>query len=541
MVGVAVYCVAFASAGQFDLIRGDALATLGYVANWREVFSHQNYFALFSAPSPLNHTWSLAIEEQFYVVWPLVFVGLLARFRRRQPVAVLVASLGLAATSTVLMFVLYDVDDVARVYFGTDTCATAILLGAALAAWLAMFGPTVRRERRVALEVVALVGVAFLALCWARLDGQSSSLYHGGFLLCAVAATAIIAAAVHPEPGPISRVLSWKPLCALGLISYGVYLYHWPIDVALDAKEMGFHGWPLFGFQTVLTLVVATLSYKIVEQPIRHGAISAVQLRKLTPAIAVALIAAILATTTGGTTPIDDKPLRHPIAAARSAFESAPAGSRRVMTVGDSVAHSLGKAFPKINTDPPLAVFNAGITGCAFLPGVTRARYHNSLGATMTQREFPCNPPWEADAIEAFKPDVVLWIVNNPFDAMYANGRWLETCSDEYAAIYQRSLIEELAILGVGGAKVVMTTEVYPRYLFAAEDGPTDCENRLRRVVVARTGVQLIDLQGFVCPDGECLEKKNGVTLRIDGEHYEGAGGKLVAEWLYDQIGSATS
>ena len=355
MVGVAVYCVAFVSAGQFDLIRGDALATLGYVANWREVFSHQNYFALFSAPSPLNHTWSLAIEEQFYVVWPLVFVGLLARFRRRQPVAVLVASLGLAATSTVLMFVLYDVDDVARVYFGTDTRATAILLGAALAAWLAMFGPTVRRERRVALEVVALVGVAFLALCWARLDGQSSSLYHGGFLLCAVAATAIIAAAVHPEPGPISRVLSWKPLCALGLISYGVYLYHWPIDVALDAKEMGFHGWPLFGFQTVLTLVVATLSYKIVEQPIRHGAISVVQLRKLTPAIAVALIAAILATTTGGTTPKG----HHPRTSAPRRHAGIPSGA---------------------------AGFAAGDDRRRLCRGLPRPRLHRARGEAVDQR-----------------------------------------------------------------------------------------------------------------------------------------------------------
>src|SRR5439155_25782528 len=109
-----------------------------------------------------------------------------------------------------------------------------------------------------------------LTVAWTRLDGQSSTLYRGGFLVCGLAATAVIAAAVHPQPGPLARTLSLRPLCELGLISYGVYLYHWPIDVALDQKQMGFGGWPLFTFQTAVTLAAAIASHLIIEQPIRR-------------------------------------------------------------------------------------------------------------------------------------------------------------------------------------------------------------------------------------------------------------------------------
>ena len=273
---------------------------LAYGANWRAVFAHQSYFALFSAPSPLHHTWCLAIEEQFYVIWPLVFVALAAMFKRTIPKAVLVTSLVLAAVSSVLMIGLYNRFNTNRVYYGTDTRAAAILLGAALAAALALRGPVTRRYARITLEALGLAGVVVLAVAWTHLDGQSSTLYQGGFLACGLAATAIIAAAVHPDAGPIAKVLSWRPLCALGLISYGVYLYHWPLDIALDQQRVGLTGWPLFAVQTGVTLVVATLSYRYIEQPIRHGALTAIQWRKLIPAIAVVLVGALVLASTLG-------------------------------------------------------------------------------------------------------------------------------------------------------------------------------------------------------------------------------------------------
>jgi hypothetical protein len=115
-------------------------------------------------------------------------------------------------------------------------------------------------------------------------------------------------------------------------------------------------------------------------------------------------------------------------------------------------------------------------------------------------------------------------------------GRWLDTCSPEYAAIYKSAVRDEITRLGASGAKVVFTTEVYPRYLFADEDRPTDCENKLRREVAAQTRVNFVDLNAYICPNGKCRGKENGVVLRVDGEHYKGAGGQLVFKWLYDQV-----
>ena len=86
------------------------------------------------------------------------------------------------------------------------------------------------------------------------------------------------------------------------------------------------------------------------------------------------------------------------------------------------------------------------------------------------------------------------------------------------------------------GAKVVVSTEVYPRYLFADSDHETDCENRSLRRAAAASAVQLVDLQSYICPNGKCRDKQDGATLRPDGEHYDGRGGKIVAQWLLDQV-----
>jgi peptidoglycan/LPS O-acetylase OafA/YrhL len=536
MVGIAIYCLAFATKDQLAQIRGDAFATLAYIANWHEIFSHQNYFAQFSAPSPLSHTWSLAIEEQFYVIWPLLFVGVLARWKRCAPKAVLVISLALAAVSSVSMILLSGSGNVSRAYFGTDTRAAAILLGAALAAGLRAYGPITKRNARLSLETVAIVSAVGLAIAWARLDGQSSTLYHGGFLLCGLAATAIIAAAVHPTPGPVARALSFEPLCALGLISYGVYLYHWPIDVALNRQQMGFGGWPLFIFQTSVTLVAAVASYRIIEQPIRHGALTSDQLRKLTPTVAVALVALIVGTTAGATASPNNNAMRFPLRAAAKAFDRSPPGARRVMIAGDSVAYFLGSAFEQITPKQPIGVFNAGIQGCTFPQHITRVRYHNAYGTDLNKKAFACDDVWEAAAVGRFRPDLVFWFVSNPGDFVLYRGTWISTCSSAYASLYERSLEATLKTLASQGAKVVLTTAAYPRYLYADEDHQTDCENRFRRVVAAKTGLQLVDLQGYICPGGKCREKQDGVTLRVDGEHFEGAGGRLVASWLLDQV-----
>jgi peptidoglycan/LPS O-acetylase OafA/YrhL len=541
IVGIGLYCLVLASSTELGQIRGDALATLGYVANWREVFAHQNYFDLFTTPSPLNHTWSLAIEEQFYVVWPLLFVGVLSRARTRTPQVVLALALGLAAVSTTLMIVLFDPNNPSRVYFGTDTRATAILLGAALAAWNAWHPATNARGRRIALEVVGIAGAVLLAIAWLRVGGESSGLYRGGFLLYGAAATAVIAAAVHPEPGVLGRVLSFRPLCALGLISYGVYLYHWPIDVAFDSKRMGFSGWPLFGFQTALTLAIATISYVVLEQPIRHGARTPREWRRFVPAIALALVVAIFAATAGATATETFASLalnRDPLKAASQAYHDAPPGSVRVLLVGDSVAGELGPAFQNLKTAPRLSIVDAAIPGCAFPDGITQTAIRFPNGAVLPPTT--CLPNWYAAAVARYRPTLVILVLAGLREGTY-HGQTVTPCDAPYHALVRPQLHREISMFQNRGAKVVVTTTAYNRAPFLKNtDRDVDCDNTMRRVYAQQDGAQLVDLFDYVCPHGQCRGRQGGVVLRPDGLHYQGAGGTIIARWIVSQVTSPT-
>ena len=280
---VALYALVIASADERASIRADALATLGYVANWRAIFSGADYWALFRSPSPLEHTWSLAIEEQFYLLWPLLVVAVAAAPRR-----VLLLASGLGLASFIAMQALYDPASPSRAYYGTDTRLASILVGAALAAWSVMRPPVAGGKRRVLLEIAAIGAVGLLAYAWCRVEGSSTVLYRGGLFVTAIAVAVVIAAGVHPVRGPVQRALSFRPLCALGLISYGVYLWHWPIYVWLDETRTGIDGWPLVALRIAVTVGVATISYFVLEQPIRRGALSPRVLRPAVPALAAA-------------------------------------------------------------------------------------------------------------------------------------------------------------------------------------------------------------------------------------------------------------
>ncbi|HEX4493525.1 MAG TPA: acyltransferase family protein [Acidimicrobiia bacterium] len=537
IVGVAVYAVVWAKPTELAQIRGDALATLGYVANWHDVFAHTSYFALFNAPSPLDHTWSLAIEEQFYILWPLVFVGLLLRFRRNAPKAVLVTALALAAISSVLMVALYHRTNSNRVYYGTDTRAAAILLGVALAATLSVYGPVATRRARIALEVAGVAAAIFLAIAWATLHGESSNLYRGGFLACGLAATVVIAAAVHPERGPLARVLSFGPLCALGLISYGVYLYHWPVDVILSSRRAHVGGWPLFLLQTAVTLAIAIASYWLVEQPIRHGAFSARQLRALVPVVAVALVAAVVTTTSGAeaTPKIVVWTPQQWTYFATVAHRAAPVDAQRVMVVGDSVADFLGREMGHVTPTSPVAVFNEGLSGCVYPSGVGYEQFDLSGGGDHTRPAGVCNASWQSSVVDAFRPNLAFLVLASPATRVTYGGRWIRPCSEPYDSLFERDVISEIRTLGKDGSRVAVTTTAYAANEFAGTDRGTDCNNRLLARAARATGASLIDLFHYVCPDGTCRTKLHGVTLRPDGLHYSGPGGQLIARWLLDQ------
>ena len=261
--------------GLVDLsgLRGDAISTLLYANNWHSIFVHQSYFAQFSTPSPLQHTWSLAIEEQFYLVWPLVLLVLLRYGRRAWRRVGVVLTVGLGVLSSILMAVLFTPGaDPSRVYFGTDTRLFDLMAGATIAFVAAARPQPNARARRTLHMVAPLAGVALLVF-WvvAGTPGglPTNFMFEGGFLLCAVLAGLVVADARLVEPGGLARGLAWRPLHFIGTISYGIYLWHWPVIVYLNGSRTGLSAWRLDLLRIAATLVLSTASYYLVERPIR--------------------------------------------------------------------------------------------------------------------------------------------------------------------------------------------------------------------------------------------------------------------------------
>ena len=251
------------TANQLADLPGDVAGALGYVANWRFITGGDRYGAGFEAPSPLLHYWSLAIEEQFYLlVGALTAVLAAGRSLRRW----LIVFGALGAASIVATILLYDPLQTDRIYFGSLTRTAELVAGVLLA--LAI-GTEVPPRLRSAARVVGGVGLAGAVAAFVLVDLTTDALYRGGFWLMALASVVIITGAL--VDGPLRRALSWRPLTTLGLVSYGIYVYHWPLFLWLDPARTGLDGWALAGVRLAATAVVTMASFVWLERPIREA------------------------------------------------------------------------------------------------------------------------------------------------------------------------------------------------------------------------------------------------------------------------------
>ena len=277
MIVVVLAVMVLVHPGEVARLRGAVLASFGYVANWYFAFAHVSYFEQFGRPSIFQHLWSLAVEEQFYLVWPpVIALGLVLMGRRW-----LLAGVGvLIAGSTLLAWLLWEpFTDPSRIYYGTDTRAVGLLAGVALAFVLppTRLGPVKSPGARNLLDLVGIAALGGLIVLMLTLGDLDRGLYQGGFLLLGITTAVLIAVVAHPS-SRLGKAFGVSAIVWIGVRSYGIYLWHWPVIMLTRGnQDVPFDGPPLVAMQIALTLGVAALSYHYIETPFRRHGMSGVR------------------------------------------------------------------------------------------------------------------------------------------------------------------------------------------------------------------------------------------------------------------------
>ena len=400
LAALGLYAWAGGSAVVPAQLRSPALATIFYAANWQQIATASSYFSHFQAVSPLQHTWSLSIEEQYYLVWPLLLIGVTRIARRRfTPVLAGVAGVLLVASAT-WMGVAAHVFGTDRAYLGTDTRAWELLLGALGVLALHHAAPMRRRRAWRVATPLALCGVGVgVALA----SGPPGWIWDGGLVAVALCAATVILGSVRDPDGPVAQVLSWSPLRWLGRISYSLYLWHWPVIVLLTPKTTGADGGTLLVFRLASMLGAAVASYYVVERPLRRADWTRWWRRAVVPVSVAGVVGLVLVATVP------------PVEATAGAVRHLP-----VTSPADSVASTpppqidMGRAATAADPyrmwilgDSVMADSAPGVTAALQATGDVQVVANSSFGGwgLSTDHTFASD---SAQIIDQYHPDIVL-------------------------------------------------------------------------------------------------------------------------------------
>ena len=604
LIGVAIYAKVFATPGEFADLRLDSLSTLFYVANWHFIASGGNYFDLTAQPSPLAHMWSLSIEEQFYIVWPPVALLMLHVGPPVAPVPSAVAAVGhgggrghrlgrrhaalLPARRLDHAPLRGDRHPLPGHPGGGGPGHRHVPVGRAPKSGAARGDPAVRALRprpsgrrhhrcgtpaphrrdhrrrrgpslkpilaweissplvRVLLQVLgwcALGGAIFL---WTQLTGPTAFLFEGGYFLFAVGVATVIFCAVTAQTASLARSLGNPVFRYVGKISYGTYLWHFPLFALLDAERMHLYGVPLLALRIGVTLVVATGSFYLVEEPIRRG-----RMRSLTEwrawlmtsaaflaVVAVTVVATVPSTAEAGTVKVVGPQYAGPPV--------------KVAIFGDSVAWRLGFAMLASQPQNPydVNIYNGAIVGC----GLVRSTQYMAQGVPDTMgpacnSSAPVSDQWPAQwkgDLDQFRPNVVVVLAGRwELDDRLIDGHWLHIGDPVFDADLRASMEQAVQVATSTGALMVFMTS--PCFDSGEQNNglpwPEDSATRLAayntmvRQVAAQhpSTVQVFDLDALLCPGGTFTTYFDGIQIR-DGDGVHIVPTPAAGQWLDARI-----
>jgi len=542
-------------------IRAQALGTLFFCVNWVIIYAKGSYFTTVGRPSPFLHMWTLAVEEQFYLVLPLVFFAA-RRVIVRHPIRTSVVALLGAIASTVWMAVLVSpTGDPSRAYLGTGSHAMGLLVGVALGVPAGAHTPweaAAARVRASALAVRTAGAVALLALVallvtmW-TVDGQTYALYRGGFLAFSVVCGALVAVVVMLPSTRVAEMLSAPWLVAIGLRSYSLYLWHWPVRVFISPSS-GLNGAALFLVRVVVSVGLAELSFRLIERPFRFGRVA--RRTGSRGAIfyfaAVTAVAVVLVTTVVAPAALPPSDLGHAVAAIQQhASTTKPTGTGvttpaaaplRVDIFGDSTGLVFGIAGAKHAQELHISVGGDARLGCGVVPV-----NHFSDGRVLDNPK-ECTG-WQARwrAVLRHDPHAVVALITGAWDILdqetdaglvrFGTPAWTNLVTTSVRAALQvlseggrRVMLFEVPCYGAGDANYPLPERSDPKRIAALND-------IFEKAARSTPGVEIVHWRDLVCPGSHRIESLGGVRLwQPDDVHLTERGGVLVWKWWLPQL-----
>ncbi|MET0469113.1 MAG: acyltransferase family protein [Aeromicrobium sp.] len=547
---VATWALLLADDATRRQVRGDLVATLGFVMNWRLIAQADQYFAEFGSASMLRHAWTLSVEEQFYVVVPLLLAVLAWLGSRRVAVAVL-ALLAVVSAWWTAQVGLEGAAAQAHAYYGTDTRLQSLLVGVLLAYLLSGAAAASRRTpSRAVLEPVAWVTLGGLLAALVLVEPMSPLFFEGGGMLVQSAVVAVLVWACVTRPDlSVHRVLGWRPLAYLGERSYGLYLYHWPVKLWLEREVPAMAPAVEIAVGCVVTTVLAALSYRYLERPVLdHGLRGLVPRLRRPGWLAVAgpagvVVMALLVgqvPATGETVARTDVPS---LRADQPAYVAAQEPTRIAM-FGDSLPDRLAEVFPQEQYED-LSVVSLAVPGCDLLESrIAYRELQQGEPCRAAKRDFAAN-------LRESGADTALLMLPTfaaiPHEDPDGNPIWLDSPRFRREVIEALDRLRDAAVEARVGLQVAtlpcrdprqmatipgISTYVadHPEVIDATAE-PTTVNGWVRTWAKSRA-VPLVDVYAALgCGDGPVREV-NDITLFSDGLHFDDEAAAMVWTWL---------